>query len=175
MFKNSYSENNLEGGPAPLLDRARPLAQSLLVLLLFGLTSCQTALPLPKMNLAESGWTTRQGQAVWCPGRDAPEIAGDLILATNPDGRAFVHFSKSPVTLAVAEKTVNTWQVEFPAWNRRYAGRGKPPGRLVWLILAGAVSGTPPPKPWSWQQLEDGNWRLDNPVTGESLAGCFTS
>ncbi len=143
-------------------------------LLLLVLTSCQTV-SLPKMDLAEPGWTIRQGQAVWHPRRDAPEIAGDLILATNPDGRAFVQFSKSPLTLAVAERSGADWQVEFPAQNRRYAGRGKPPGRLIWLILTGAVSRIPPPQPWSWRQLENGNWRLENPATGESLAGYFTS
>src|SRR5689334_25019108 len=54
------------------------------------LTGCQTAHPLPPVNLAEGDWTTREGQAVWRQRKAAPEIAGEIIVATRPDGSSFV-------------------------------------------------------------------------------------
>lgn len=135
------------------------------------LTACQSLPELPKVDLSQPGWTLRQGQAVWHPRRHAPEIAGDLIVASHPDGQAFVQFSKSPLTLVSAEKTAYEWQVEFPLQDKRYAGRGKPPSRLSWLVLPEALSGAIPPQPWEWRVEKGGNWRLSNPKTGESLEG----
>lgn len=143
------------------------LAACLLVLI----PGCATPPPLPKLNLNEPGWTIRQGQAVWHARRDAPEIAGDLLLATHPDGRAFVQFTKSPLSLAVAQKTRNQWQIEFPIQNKRYAGHGKPPSRVIWFLLPDALAGKPLPHPWHWTRLSDDRWRLQNPSTGESLEG----
>ena len=128
---------------------------------------------MPTMNLSEPGWTLRQGQAVWQPRREAPEIAGDLVLATRTNGDAFVQFSKTPLALAIARKSGQAWQAEFPAQNIRYSGRGKPPARIIWFPLARAVIGSPPAPPWSWQRTEDRNWRLENVKTGETLAGFF--
>ena len=145
------------------------------VLLLLGLSACRSTPSLPRMNLAEPGWTLHQGQAIWRPRRNAPAIAGDLLLAANPDGRAFVQFSKSPFALVVAENTDAAWQVEFPPEHRRYAGRGRPPARLIWLLLPGALSGRPPPAPWSWRSSTNRTWRLENAATGESLRGYFGS
>ena len=60
------------------------------VALLFALTGCRTIAPLPPVNLGDPLWTVREGQAVWKRDANSPEIAGDLILATDPAGRAFV-------------------------------------------------------------------------------------
>lgn len=157
---------------APL---SRPVLSQLSWLLLLSLSACATMPKLPRMNLAAPGWKVRQGQAVWNVGHGKPDIAGDLIVATRSDGQAFVQFSKTPLSLAVAEKTAQAWQVEFPIQNKRYAGHGKPPSRLIWLLLPGVLSGKPPPAPWSWHESKSGNWRLANPKTGESLEGYFAS
>src|SRR5439155_15039375 len=58
--------------------------------------ACRMLPPLPSVNLAEPGWTVHEGQAIWRPKRDAPEIAGEILVATHQDGRALVQFTKTP-------------------------------------------------------------------------------
>lgn len=114
-----------------------------------------------------------QGQAVWHPRRGNPGVAGEIILATNLDGSAYVQFAKSPFSLAIAEKTPTSWQVEFPLQHLRHTGRGAPPARLIWFILPAAYAGVSPSPPWEWQHPERDSWRLLNPKSGESLEGFF--
>jgi hypothetical protein len=138
------------------------------------LVACQTVPPLPPANLSEPGWTVRQGQAVWRRQRAAPGLAGDLILATRPDGRTFVQFSKSALPILTAQSTPDRWEVESPTENKRHSGHGRPPAQLIFLYLPRALAGQPLPKEWSWRQLDNGNWRLENHATGASLEGYFT-
>lgn len=147
----------------------------LALLLLLSLGACQTGSPLPRIDLTEPGWTIYRGQAVWRPDPHASGFAGDILVATNPDGRVFVQFSKTPLPLAVAQRSSSAWQVEFPLQHKRRAGRGEPPGRLIWFVLPAALSGTLPPPPWTWHRPDPQDWRLLNPKTGESLEGFFNS
>lgn len=140
-------------------------------LLVLSLPACSTVPPLPPLNLQEPGWTVRQGQAVWRMKRGGRELSGELMLATRPDGRVFVQFSKMPFPLLVAQATPNTWEVEIPVQKKRYSGHGRPPTRLIWLYLPRVFSGQPPPKGWSWQRLDNETWRLENRATGESVEG----
>src|SRR5204862_5812199 len=94
---------------------------------------------LPPVNLNEPGWKIRRGQAVWKPNKSAPEIAGELTFASNPDGRAVLEFTKTPFPIAVAQVTSNQWQIEFPAQQKRFSGRGRPPARIGWLQLCLAL------------------------------------
>ncbi|MDB6017538.1 MAG: hypothetical protein JWR19_2027 [Pedosphaera sp.] len=142
-----------------------------LVLLLILLTSCRTAPPILPVNLAAPGWTTRQGQAVWRPKKEGPEIAGELLVATRPDGASFVQFTKTPLPFVVAQTTSNSWQIHIVLNNKTYSGNGTPPARLLWLHLPRCLSGSPPPKFWQWQLLGDDSWRLSNQRTGEFLEG----
>lgn len=137
-------------------------------------TGCRTGAPFPPVNFNEPGWTVRQGQAVWKRGRNMPEIAGEIIVATGPDGRAFVQFSKNPFPLLIAQSTATTWQVETPTDNKRYSGHGKPPKRLIFLYVPRALAGLSLPRDWSWQKLENNGWRLQNAANGESLEVYFT-
>lgn len=148
-----------------------PLVVFIFFLLLFFQPGCQTIPTLPPVNLSEPGWTVSQGQAVWRTKKDAPEIAGELILATNPDGRSFLQFTKTPLPFVVAQLTANSWQIHFVPENKTYSGRGAPPKQLMWLYLPRCLAGSPPPKSWSWNRLENNGWRLENPATGESLEG----
>ena len=141
--------------------------------IMFCAAGCQMVPRLPPANLSSPGWQIREGQAVWRMKRDAPEIAGEVLLATAAGGRAFVQFTKTPFPFLIAQSTTNTWQAELPTQNRRYSGRGKPPQRLIWLYLPRLLSGAAPPKGWEWQQSEGNRWRLENRKTGEMLEGYF--
>ena len=124
---------------------------------------------MPPVNLSESGWTTHQGQAVWRAKKEAPEIAGDLMVATNPDGRSFVQFTKTPLPFVVAQSTADAWRIQFVPYNKTYSGRGAPPQRLVWLYLPRCLAGLPPPESWAWRRLPNNGWHLENHKTGEFL------
>ena len=134
---------------------------------------CRTAPPLPPADLQQPGWVVREGQAVWRTKREAPEIAGEVLVATHSDGRALVQFTKNPFPLVIAQITTTGWQIELPSQNKRYSGRGKPPTRLIWFYLPRALSGGPLPKEWSWHSAENSGWRLENWRTGEMIEGFF--
>jgi hypothetical protein len=151
-----------------------PWALPCFALLLAGLIGCRTVPPLPTANLSEPGWTIQQGQAVWRAKRAAPEFAGEILLATNVNGRVFVQFTKTPFPFLIAQSTTNTWQVEIPSQNKRYSGRGMAPLRIIWLQLPRALAGSTLPGDLSWHPAPDGHWRLDNLKTGETLEGYFT-
>ncbi len=163
------------GEPAP---RSMPFSIKIFrfvtcLLLTFGTCGCLTLRHrLPPVNLADPGWTVRQGQAVWTlpQGHD---IAGEVLVAMGPEGRSFVQFTKSPFPLVIGQTISNRWQVEFPAQNRRYSGPGSPPKRLLWLYLPRVLSGEEPPPRWTWKN-PDGNWRLENAITGEAIEGFFS-
>ena len=145
----------------------------LLLPLLFLLTGCATTSTPSPVNLQEPGWTVRQGQAVWVRQRGGEGIAGEVLVATRADGRAFVQFSKSPFPLIIGQETPQWWSVEFPPQNKKYAGRGVPPKRIIWLYLPRALSGKAPPQNWAWREDATG-WGLENRASGESLEGYFT-
>src|SRR5437867_3601507 len=113
-----------------------PLA---VVLPIFG--ACRSVRPQPPMNLSEPGWTIRQGQAVWRTKPQAAEIAGELLVAMHRDGRSVVQFLKLPLPLVDAHRDTNSWQIRFYGQNKRYAGRGPPPKRILWLQLPEGLVG----------------------------------
>lgn len=129
--------------------------------------------PLPPANLKEPGWTVREGQAVWKRNASAPEIAGEILVATRTDGRAFVQFSKNPFPLVTAQSTPKGWQVEAPTENKFYSGHGKPPARLIFLYIPKLLAGEPAPEGWTYEKVGDG-YKLENHKNGESLEVYFT-
>ena len=139
------------------------------ILFLF-LTACHTA-PLLPTNFSEPGWKIQQGQAVWRAKRDAPELAGELLLATHPDGRTVVQFTKTPFPFVIAQTTPRSWQLEIPAQNKKYSAPGKPPARISWFHLPDALLGAPLPKPWIFRQAQNENWQLENKSTREVIEG----
>jgi hypothetical protein len=144
---------------------------ALLLAALGALAACRTVPSLPPANFAEPGWTVRQGQAVWRLGKDTPELAGELLVATNRDGRTLVQFTKTPVPFVVAQTTAHAWQVDFVPKNKTYSGRGDPPARVLWLHLARSLDGSPPPKPFAFEKRPEAGWRLENRATGELISG----
>lgn len=143
------------------------------LILVVGLFACRTAPPLPQVNLAEPGWQTHQGQAVWQPNRRAPEIAGELLVATRNNGEAFVQFTKNPFPFVVARTTTNSWQIEFTAANKTYSGHGQPPVRLIWLQLGHYIKGEPLAANYRATKIDAQRWRIENKSSGEVLEGYF--
>jgi len=135
------------------------------------LAACRTAPPMSRADLSAPGWKSLQGQAVWRAGHHAPEIAGELLVATHVSGRVLLQFTKSPFPLVIAQTSTNGWQLEVPAQGRFYSGRGPWPARVIWFELPPALAGRAMPNRWRWRLAENRSWRLDNPATGESLEG----
>ena len=173
MFKFSSCLRKLTqwGRAVPSFPPELKAAPFVVVLCLLG---CNTMHPLPPVDLSAQGWRIQEGQAVWRHEQDTPEIAGELLVATHPDGHALVQFSKNPFPMIVAQRTSRSWEVQVPTANRRYSGPGTPPSRLFWLYLPEILRGAAPPGNWTWKNLGNGWWRLANSRTGESLEGFLT-
>jgi len=154
----------------------RPAVQAaLLAALLLWTTGCRTMAPLPPIDLSQPGWQIRQGQAVWQTKRNAPEVAGELLVASGSGRKDFLQFTKTPLPFVVAQTAADSWQVEFPAENRRYSGRGEPPSRLGWFQLMRCLRGEVPARDWKFGSSADGRWRLANTVSGELIEGFLAS
>jgi hypothetical protein len=137
-------------------------------------TGCGTIPAVPPADLSQPGWTTRQGQAVWRPGKAAPELAGDLVVATRDDGSCFVQFSKTPLPLVTAQATTNAWRLYIAPTDTTRSGGGEPPLRVVWFCLPRCLARLSPGKAWSWETRPDNGWKIANPATGEFLEGYLT-
>jgi len=147
---------------------AKPAICLALFIALLLAPGCRTPPPPAAINLAEAGWKVRQGQAVWRSGPSG-EIAGELLVATHPDGRSLVQFTKTPVPVVLARTWPGRWEVHYsgqPPWD----GYGPPPSRVIWLHLAKFLDGGAPPSRWKWER-RDQSWKLENPAAGESIEG----
>jgi hypothetical protein len=145
---------------------------SALLAVLILCAGCQTATK-SLFTASGPGWRVQEGQALWCPDRDLPEISGDLVLAVHEDGRCLIQFDKTPLSLVSIQTTRTEWLIRFPARRMGFSGRGPGPTRFAWLYLHTALAGEPLPSPLRFERKPDGNWRLENPRTGETLEGKF--
>ncbi len=142
----------------------------LLAATLFLASGCRLAPRLPAVDLSSTGWRVQQGQAVWKPSKTAPELAGDLLIATNEKkNHTVVQFTKTPIPFVIAQTTSNSWQIEIPVQKKFYSGYGKPPARLAWFYLPSLLRGNPPPKNWTFEKAGE-TWKLQKP-SGESIEG----
>jgi len=141
-------------------------------LLLLG-AGCRTTNPLPSADFSAPGWCVQQGQAVWKPSSSRPELAGDLLLATNVNGNFFIQFSKMPFPLATAQVSGDQWQIEFGANQYSWHGHGTLPNRFGWFQLPQALLDPDLGGNWKFTHVETNSWRLQNPHTGETLEGEF--
>ncbi len=151
---------------------SRPAAVLLFLITLLA-AGCCTAPRLPPADLAGPGWRVQQGQAVWKPASHRPELAGDLLLATNANGNAFIQFSKIPFAVATAQISGGQWRIEFGAGKYARQGRGAPPDRFAWFQLPRALLGGRVGGHWKAGRPTAQSWRLENPRTGETLEGAF--
>jgi len=116
-------------------------------------------------------WRIRSGQAIWRSSAKAPELAGELLLATAPRGGCYLEFTKAPLTLVVAMREHGRWRMEFHDGEKAISGRGKPPSQLSWFYLQQALAGESLPRHFAFEQTSAGDWRLENRRTGETLKG----
>jgi hypothetical protein len=134
---------------------------------------CRTTKPLPPLDLSAPGWRVQQGQAVWKPPQNRPELAGDLVLATNTNGNFFIQFSKTPFPLATAEWNNHEWEIQFGTDEYVWRGSGDPPERFLWFQLPRALAGEELNDGWKFERGFGNLWHLENSRTGETLAGEF--
>ena len=123
------------------------------------------------IDTVEPGWKVRQGQALWRMPGNRPELAGELLVALNVDGRCFLEFSKQPFPLVRARCGDAKWEIEFPPQKLRFAGQGMPPKRLAWLQVCRGLAGLEVAAPWRFLRRPDGSWRLDNTKGKEAVEG----
>jgi hypothetical protein len=145
------------------------LGSALLAILLL-CSGCQTATK-SLFTASGPGWHVQQGQALWRPKRDLPEIGGDIVMADHEDGRCLIQFDKTPLSLVLVQTTGTNWLIRFPPRQMGFSGHGPGPTRFAWLYLHTALAGEPLPPPLSFERRSDGNWRLENTRTGETLEG----
>ena len=74
----------------------------------------------------------QQGQALWRPKQGYPEIAGDLVMATDDTGRCLILFDKTPMSMVSVQTTSTNWLVRFPQADMMFTGHGQKPARLAW-------------------------------------------
>jgi hypothetical protein len=134
-------------------------------------TGCRTAPPLLPANLAEPGWRVRHGQVLWTARRGAPEVAGELVLATRRDGQSVVQFVKTPLPIVVAQTTTHRWQIQFVPQDRTFSGTLPVSTRFGWLQLSAALAGQTLPADYEFGQHDLKFWRLENHRTGEVIEG----
>src|ERR1039458_2216481 len=94
-----------------LLDSALCLA------LLAGLAlcaGCHTTAESSLFTASGPGWHVQQGQALWRPGSRYPELGGELVMASDAQGRCTIQFTKTPLPLVLAQTTPTNWLIEFP-------------------------------------------------------------
>ena len=133
-------------------------------------SSCHTSpKAASRIDLSGPDWRTRQGWALWRTKKDAPEIAGEVIIGTNSTGRAFLQFLKNPLPLVTAENTPDHWSIEFVPERRSFSGGGTPPVQLTWLHLLRARQGIKVPKRFTLTTTDAGEVEIADTVSGERI------
>jgi hypothetical protein len=151
-------------------DLFRPFFWSAWLGFLMLCNGCQTA-GKTLFTASGPGWHVQEGQALWQPRRGFPELGGDLVLASDADGRHVIQFAKTPMSLVSAQTTRTNWLIDFPPKGIGFSGRRQRPTRFVWLYLPTALAGEAPPPPLRFEREPDNGWRLENTHTGETLKG----
>ena len=146
---------------------------ALIAVSLLALSGCRTTPALPAANFSEPGWRVQQGQAVWKARATAPEIAGEVLFGTHPDGRSLIQFTKTPFPIVVAQAVSDRWEIQFVPEGRTFRGRGQPPKYFGWLHLLSALAARPLPDNFTLSRPAPSTWRLASPVTGEFIEGYF--
>ena len=118
-----------------------------------------------------AGWHVQEGQALWRPRRGFPELGGDLVFASDGEGRCLIQFAKTPMSLVCVQTTRARWLIQFPPRGWSFTGRRRPPTRFAWLYLPAALAGEPLPASMRFERKAEGGWRLENTRSGETVEG----
>jgi hypothetical protein len=137
-------------------------------------TGCVTFGGGPRISTSGPGWRVLNGQAVWRPGHNRPELGGDLLVARHENGSYIFDFEKTPLPITMGHATSTNWLIQFPARRFSFGGKGQPPVRFTWLYLGAALDGKPLPRPFCFERKPDGGWLLQNTNSGESIEGFLT-
>ena len=130
-------------------------------------TSCVSHSPAPDLDLDSPGWRVRTGQALWAAeGGDRP-IAGDIVIALNEDGGAWIDFSTSSVPVFQARISGDYWWIDMFLKDKHWSGRGDPPARFVWFAVIDAVFESEPPRNWEAAVTAFNEWTISKPGDGE--------
>ncbi len=132
---------------------------------------CRTASERPLFTATGPGWHVQEGQALWRPGRQFPELGGELVVATHEDGRCLIQFAKTPLPLVLVETSRTNWFIEFPPRRMSFGDRQPAPIRLTWLYLPAALAGDSLPSELRFIRNPDAGWRLENTRSGETVEG----
>ena len=132
---------------------------------------CLTPSHPPLFTAKGPGWRVQEGQALWRPGRQFPELGGELVMASDKEGRCVVQFAKTPLPLVTVQTSSTDWFIEFPARRLSFGGHQPPPDPFAWLYLPNALSGASLPAALRFQRKPDGGWRLENTRSGETVEG----
>lgn len=134
-------------------------------------TGCRTSGEAARISNSGPGWRVLNGQAVWRPGFNRPELSGDLLVARHENGSYIFDFEKTPLPMTMGHTTSTNWLIQFPARRFSFGGKGQPPVRFAWLYLGAALDSKPLPKPFHFERKPDGGWLLQNTHSGESIEG----
>jgi hypothetical protein len=136
--------------------------------------ACRSMHGFPPVDLSSPGWRVQEGQALWKPTRNRPELAGELLVATNACGDFFLQFTKTPFTVATCQRIGDVWCINLGPSNYSRTGKGRPPERFAWFALENVLQRGKPSRPWQFDQTAPNEWRLTNSRTGESLQAYLT-
>ena len=137
-------------------------------------TGCQTPMEKSLFTASGPGWRVQEGQALWRPRKEFPELGGEIVMASRADGCCEVQFTKTPLPIVLAQTTKTNWLIQFPPRQMSFAGRRSPPTSFAWLYLHAALAGEPLPRQFRFHTKPDGGWRLENVRSGETLEGFLT-
>jgi hypothetical protein len=132
---------------------------------------CRSLQPIPAANLSEPGWKLQQGQGLWRTSEDAPEIAGEILFATHPDGRTVLQFAKNPIPFVNVQTSNELWRIEFVPQQKQFSGKGTPTTRLIWVHLSRALSGQKTQPPLRLERKSPDEFTFKNLSTGENISG----
>jgi len=127
--------------------------------------------PATSVDLTAPGWVVRQGQAVWRSEASATDLAGELLLATHPNGGAWLQFAKPPVELASAVADADGWRLCLPIQRRTLHGRFDGQSLPGWVELLDRHQGHAGTAGWRFASKPGGHWELIHDSTGERLEG----
>ena len=93
------------------------------------------------------------------------------MLATHPDGHAYLQFAKPPVELASSALGPKGWHLSLPLQRRNLRGRFDAAPLPGWVELLRWEQGHPGTPGWRFKSGPDRRWELVHDATGERIVG----